>query len=194
MAMTSKTRDREALRIAGDAMKGLSRRDLIVGVGGVLGVALLGPKALAGIFWGGRKPAVDMPVSLAVGTVRTPEFPVKRDAYLIIIRAEKRLPFADMNCMMGLTTGPGDPYNCDKEPLLQADWTVWDNRQFVQRGKAHRRDGGGWAADSIDKYLGHFVGEKNKKYVLEVKFTQDGSALNVTNPHLIIMMTKPTDF
>jgi hypothetical protein len=46
----------------------------------------------------------------------------------------------------------------------------------------------------IDRVLGQFVGERNKKYVLEVKFTEDGSALNVTNPHLIVMMTKPTDF
>lgn len=49
-------------------------------------------------------------------------------------------------------------------------------------------------ADSIDKDLGHFVGEKNKKYVLEITFTKDGSALNVTNPHLIVIMSKPTDF
>ncbi|HXN72804.1 MAG TPA: hypothetical protein VN861_09665 [Candidatus Acidoferrales bacterium] len=192
--MTSKTREREALRIRGDALKGLSRRDLIAGVGGALGVVLLGPRAAADISLGGRKPAVDMPVSLAVGTVRTPEFPVKRQPYLIIIRAEKRLPFADMNCMMGLTTGPGDPYNCDKEPLLQADWTLWDKGQIVHRGKANRRGGGGWANDSIDKYLGNFVGEAKKEYVLEVNFTKDGSALNVTNPHLIVMMTKPTDF
>jgi hypothetical protein len=175
-------------------MKGLSRRDLIVGVGGALGVVLMGPTTLAGMWWDGRKPAVDMPVSLAVGTVRTPEFLVKHQPYLVMIRAEKRLPLADMDCMMGLTTGPLDSTNCDKEPLLQADWTVWDNGQIVQRGKAYRRDGGGWAKDSIDKYLGNFVGEGKKKYVLEVRFTKDGSALNVTNPRLVVMMTKPTDF
>ena len=100
----------------------VTRRELIAGVGGMLGVVLLRPRA--DISLGGRKPAVDMPVSLAVGTVRTPEFPVKREPYLIIIRAERRLSLADMNCMMGLTTGPLDSTNCDKEPLLQADWTT----------------------------------------------------------------------
>lgn len=175
-------------------MNGISRRDLITGVGGLLGVALLGRRALAGICWDCRKPAVDIPVSLAEGTVRTPEFPVKRQPYLIMIRAQKRLPFRDMNCMLGLETPLADP-NCNKEPLLQADWKVWDNGQAVYRGSARRRNGhGGWAEDSIEKWLGHFVGEKNKKYVLEVTFTTDGSALNVTNPHLIVMMTKPTDF
>ena len=96
--------------------------------------------------------------------------------------------------MMGITLGPLDPDNCDAEPLLQADWTLWNNGQFVQRGKAHRAGGGAGAKGSMDKYLGHFVGEPNKEYVLEVTFTKDGSALNVTNPHLIVMMTKPTDF
>jgi len=173
-------------------MRGLSRRDLIASAGGMVGACLLAPKALATMWWS-RKPVVDMPVSLAAGTVRTPGFRVKHEPYLIIIRAQKRLPFADMNCMLGLTTGPGDPYNCDKEPLLQADWTLWDNGQFVQRGKAHRRNGGSWAADSIDKYFGHFVGATNKKYVLEVKFINDASALNVTNPRLIVIMAKATD-
>jgi hypothetical protein len=175
-------------------MNRMARRKLIASLCGMLGVGLIGTKARAGVCWGCRKAAVDMPISLAVGTVRTPEFSVKRQPYLIIIRAEKRLPFADMNCMMGLTTGPGDPYNCDKEPLLQADWALWDDGQIVHRGKAHQRGAGGWANDSIDKYLGNFVGEVKKKYVLEVKFTTDGSALDVTNPHLIVMMTKLTDF
>ncbi len=154
----------------------------------------MGTKAWAGVCWGCRKAAVDIPVSLAVGTVRTPEFLVKRQPYLIMIRAERRLPFDDLNCMLGLQSAMPDP-NCNKEPLLQADWVVWDEGQVVDHGSVHRRDGrGGWADASIDRFLGHFVGERNKKYVLEVKFTRDGSALNVTNPHLIVMMTKPTDF
>lgn len=175
-------------------MKGISRRELIASLCGVLGVGLMGAKAWAGACWGCRKPAVDMPVSLVVGTVRTPEFTVKRQPYLIMIRAEKRLPFDDLNCMLGLHLASPDP-NCNREPLLQADWAVWDEGQVVDHGSVHRRDGrGGWADASIDRYLGHFVGERNKRYVLEVKFTTDGSALNATNPHLIVMMTKSTDF
>jgi hypothetical protein len=37
------------------------------------------------------------------------------------------------------------------------------------------------------KFLGKFVGESRKKYVVEVKFTRDGTALDVTNPHLIVI-------
>lgn len=175
-------------------MKRMSRRDLIASLGGALGVGLLGPRAWAGICWDCRKPAVDMPVSLALGTVRTAEFLVKHQPYLIMIRAEKLLPFEDLNCMLGLATALPGP-KCNQEPLLQTDWTVWDNGRVVDHGTVHGRDGkGGWAQHSIDRFLGHSVGEAKKKYLLEVKFTKDGSALNVTNPHLIVMMTKPTDF
>jgi hypothetical protein len=38
------------------------------------------------------------------------------------------------------------------------------------------------------------VGKNGRKYVLEVKFIKDGTPLNVTNPRLVVMMTKPTDF
>jgi hypothetical protein len=123
-------------------MKRVSRRELIASLCGMLGVGLMEPRAWAGVCWGCRKAAVDMPVSLAVGTVRTPEFLVKREPYLIMIRAEKRLPFDDMNCMLGLETPLPDP-KCNEEPLLQADWVVWDEGQVVDHGSVHRRNGRG---------------------------------------------------
>lgn len=35
------------------------------------------------------------------------------------------------------------------------------------------------------KFLGTFVGQAGKNYVVGVKFTKDNNALNVTDPHLI---------
>jgi hypothetical protein len=40
------------------------------------------------------------------------------------------------------------------------------------------------------KFLGKFMGESRKKYVVEVKFTRDGTALDVTNPHLIVISAR----
>ncbi len=37
------------------------------------------------------------------------------------------------------------------------------------------------------KFLGSFAAEADKKYVVEVKFTKDGTSLNVANPHLIVL-------
>ena len=51
-----------------------------------------------------RYSVVDIPVSLAVGSVRTPEFSPPSSWYWIMVQVEKPLPFNQMQCMMGVTT------------------------------------------------------------------------------------------
>jgi hypothetical protein len=157
--------------------------------------------ACAMLAWSGpcflcRKPSVDMPISLAIGTVRTPEFPVKHEAYEIYIEEEWRLPAGEQECMTG-GVFPGDPNHCGMfhfDRLLDADWTIRDGERIVARGSVHDYDSDyGTSQQYLDRYLGMFVGEKNKKYVLEVKFMKDGTPLNITNPHLVVMMSKPSD-
>ena len=133
---------------------------------------------------------IDMPVSLAIGSVRTPEFTVRHEAYFIMIQAEKRLPFRDMRCMMGLKDGTLSFEDCGKEPLLQTYWIVRDGNHIVSSGSSAP-----WgAAEFTDKYLcrflGQFMGESKKTYTVEVKFTEDGTPLNVTNPHLIVILVR----
>ena len=41
--------------------------------------------------------------------------------------------------------------------------------------------------DYIFKFLGSFPALSGRKYVVEVKFTKDGTPLNVASPHLIII-------
>jgi hypothetical protein len=81
------------------------------------------------------------------------------------------------------------------ETLLEADWTVWDGDHSVAHGSVHGIDSNVDVStkDLMSRRIGDFVGEKGKRYILEVKFTKDGTPLNVTHPHLIVMMTKPTD-
>jgi hypothetical protein len=43
-----------------------------------------------------------------------------------------------------------------------------------------------YTKDNIFKFLGKFLALSGKKYVVEVKFTKDGTPLNIANPHLII--------
>ena len=95
--------------------------------------------------------------------------------------------------MLGITAGPLDPDNCDKKPLFQADWTVWDGLKLVAQGSVRGREGGAWAADSIERYIGGFGGQSGRVYGLEMRLTKDVSALNVTDPHLIVM-AQPTPF
>lgn len=131
---------------------------------------------------------VDMPISLAVGSVRTPEFSVISQWYDIMVQVEKPLPFLEMQCMMGVTSGLHDPKDCSgNDPLLRAEWTVWDGEQLVDKGSIPNRCACKFEDKHIYKFLGSFAGEAGKKYVVEVKFTNDGTRLNVANPHLIVI-------
>ena len=142
----------------------------------------------------GAKAAVDMPISLSLGTVRTPEFPVKRKTYWIEIRAQWNLPTDELKCRMGFELSPGYP-QCRLESLIEADWTVWDGDRAVARGSDKTKSGDFEAgACYLGRFMGKFEGESKHKYVVEIKFTKDGTPLNLTNPRLIVDLDNPYAF
>lgn len=174
-------------------MKCKSRCTVITIISGMLGVVLLVPSVSAGT----RKERkyryseIDMPISLAVGTVRTPEFAVKHEAYFIMLYAQKgHLPFFDMRCMMGVENGTLDLKECKQEQLLQADWRVWEGEHIVSQGSSSGWGAAEYTQGYLLKFLGQFMGESGKKFVVEVKFTKDGTPLNPTNPHLIVISVR----
>jgi len=170
-------------------MKWMSGRKRLGVISGMLGVLFMVPGASAG----GHKAhpyrysVVDIPVSLAVGTVRTPEFAPPSHWYWILLQVEKPLPFRDMQCMTGVEDGTDDFKDCSKKPLIDADWTVVCDGQVVYHGSSSGFGGAKFTKDYIFKFLGSFSTLPDKKYVLEVKFTKDGTPLTVANPHLIVI-------
>ncbi|MGA2086556.1 MAG: hypothetical protein ABSG60_13675 [Terracidiphilus sp.] len=125
---------------------------------------------------------VSMPVSLGVGEVRTPEFKVTANQYYEIrIETKKRLPFETQCCLMGIA---GNMFKCNKESVIQADWTVWNDRRAVAHGSSLDTNDAGFSDKTLERYLGYFKGESGKKYVLDVNFTKDGTQLAATDPHL----------
>jgi hypothetical protein len=132
--------------------------------------------------------AVYMPVSLAEGRVRTPEFPVaKTQWYAIVIQLEQILPPLRMRCMTGATLGPLDERDCgENERVLSADWTLWEGGHIVCWGSIPDEDGGKWGKEIIIQ-VGSVGLVAGKKYVVQVHFTKDGSTLNVADPHLIVI-------
>jgi hypothetical protein len=138
-----------------------------------------------------RGSAADVPISLAVGSKRTPEFSVISEAYFIMLQVEKRLPFARLQCMMGMTQSSFDKESCTKEaPLLRTDWTVWDQDRIVARGSSTLEADAEYTNQYLFKFLGQFMGEAGKKYVVQVDVTKDGSALDVASPHLIVILVR----
>jgi hypothetical protein len=89
--------------------------------------------------------------------------------------------------MTGATLGPLDAKDCGKnERVLRADWTVWEDERIVYWGSIPDEDGGAWGAN-IFVQAGNFGVLSGKRYVVQVHFTKDGTALNVANPHLIVI-------
>jgi hypothetical protein len=161
-------------------MKWMSKCKLIGVVSRMLGVLLMLPTVSAGVshkHFPEKYSDIYMPVSLTLGTVRTPEFPVIFEDYDIIIQAQRSLPIGQMMCMMGAISNPFELKECSSDdPLLQAEWTVWNEGHIVAHGLSARSGGSSITKDQICKSLGGFAGEAGKKYVVEVKFTKDGNA------------------
>jgi hypothetical protein len=132
-----------------------------------------------------------MPVSLEEGTtVRTPEFLVKNIGYNIAIRVNRGLPIGQLTCMIGGNMAPNKSH-CAMfhfDLVVEAEWKVLDGERIVAQGKATGFGDMAWSDEIIDRYLGEFTGETNKKYVVEVKFTKDGTPLKGLNPRLVVRM------
>lgn len=134
-----------------------------------------------------RYSVVDIPVSLSVGSVRTPEFSPPQSWYWIMVQVEKPLRTKQLACMMATTYSPLELKECaSDDPLLRADWTVLEDGKAVKSGSSTTKADAIFAADYIFKFIGKFPVFSGKKYVVEVKFAKDGTPLNVANPHLIV--------
>jgi hypothetical protein len=135
-----------------------------------------------------RYSVVDVPVSLALGTVRTPDFSPSSSWYWILLEVEKPLPTKQLTCMMAVADdSPQSWKECPLgDRLLQADWTIWEDGKVASGGSSTTHADGKWTRDNIFKFLGKFPALSGHKYVLEVKFSKDGIPLTVANPHLIV--------
>jgi hypothetical protein len=119
---------------------------IAIKVSAVVGAALLGPNAVTEVQKDRpyRRSDVDMPVSLSLGTVRTPEFSTTNESYLLMVQVERPKIWSaqQLRCMMGVTLGPLDSENCSSaDPRLVAEWTVLDGRQIVAQGSSVARSG-----------------------------------------------------
>jgi hypothetical protein len=137
------------------------------------------------------KGKVNIPISLAVGNVRTPEFITKHTIYFIAIRSEWRLPTVVLRCKLGFGVVPPTD-KCRAQAVLEADWKVLEGDRVVAQGHAGGiSDEFEASEDYIARYIGDFQAESKHKYVVEVTFTKDGGSLDVTNPRLVV---SPPDF
>jgi len=104
---------------------------------------------------------VDIPISMAIGHVRTRELKVNMNApYIIEVEVQKeKIPFETLNCLLGMTMAPTstDLLECpDRPSVMKASWVLMSNGEIVARGSSDDYRGGGWMNDSISRELGRF--------------------------------------
>jgi hypothetical protein len=151
-----------------------------------LGIALYG----SWVMWLATRTErpVDVPISMAIGHVRTPEFKVNLDAvYTIDIEVRKTIPFDTLNCLLGTAMGRTSTalQECpDKPSVVKASWMLTSDGHTVDRGSSDDYRSGAWMNDSISRELGHFRTQNGHRYVLDVDVLADGSALAPGSPRL----------
>ncbi len=155
-----------------------------VALGSVLAIVLPAPSCAE---WCIRVP-LNIPISLATGHVRTPEFKTTGSyPYAIEITARTVLPPTELSCKLGISEGPQYPVDCNKEPLIEADWTVWSGGNVVAHGSSRDLGKEGYCrGNTFGRLIGGFKANKHKTYVIDLNFTRDGSALAIADPHLVV--------
>jgi len=131
---------------------------------------------------------VDVPISLAVGHVRTREFKVNLNTlYIIEVEVQKKIPFDALNCLLGLGTSSTSSalQECpDRPSVVKASWTLTSDGRTVASGSSDDNREGDWGNDSISRILGSFHSKEGRRYVLDVNVLADGSSLVLGNPRL----------
>lgn len=139
------------------------------------------------------KGEVNIPISLAIGTIQTPVFTSSANAYSISIEFRRSsLSEEELQCKVGYLNATDDAKKvaekCMVQPLIDVKWRVLDGDEEI----AHGNDGGFSEHIELDnkivhRYIGQFGCEPKHKYVVELTFTQDGSPLKFADPHLAVM-------
>jgi hypothetical protein len=138
------------------------------------------------------QPVMDIPVTLEKGMIRSPEFTVKHKQYIVALQVDNALPLGQTKCMLGVHFA-WEHGNCEMVgfPLaVEAEWTLFADGQPVAHGTVRGKDTAWETSKShTSRWIANFMGEKGKKYVLEVTFTKDGTALRGSNPRLVVKLS-----
>lgn len=123
-----------------------------------------------------------MPVQMTIGHVRTLEFTINLGGrYTIEIESKKQIPFETLNCLLGSSM----PFEkCERPSVVKANWVLTHAGKAVESGTTASDDGGSWTKETVAREMGTFQGQRGRRYVLDVDFAADGSALSPTDPHL----------
>jgi len=153
--------------------------------------------------------ALTLPVSLAPGTIRTPEFTTDLDeGYEISLDFDQRSSVGNIECLLGSPVIHPDA--CKAVPdLIDISWKVSRNERPIAEGDssstvgtlftypkdaAQRIIGGARPkrlasvtyTDVIQRIIGGFRAQKGQRYSLALVVKRDASALQQAHPRLVV--------
>jgi biopolymer transport protein ExbD len=127
---------------------------------------------------------LDMPVSLAQGHIRSPEFKINLDAgFWIFVEVETKVDDEGVSCLTGYTSD-----YCRKNGVseLRASWTLSEAGKVVARGSTDNYQASRGGMVSKARYLGNLSVPAGDHFVLDVEFSEENSHFNGGHPRLTI--------
>jgi biopolymer transport protein ExbD len=123
--------------------------------------------------------ALDLPISMAPGHIRTPEFEINLEGeYWIYVDVERQFKPDVIDWLLGIG------YGCDNHPsIVRTSWRVTNAGKEVacDHNMAPVRVGP-W--DRVGRAIGSFAADPSKHYVLDLDILADASELDGGHPRL----------
>jgi hypothetical protein len=135
-----------------------------------------------------------LPVSLAPGTIRTPEIKTDLDRTYDIVLDLEGPTIRGQQLNPALRPGPstGSPGVNDATfvpNLIDISWELFDDDRLISHGNSVQ---GGWAtwANTLEGTIGRFEGHRGRSYSLVLEIKRDASQLNVDHPKIIVQIPR----
>lgn len=129
-------------------------------------------------------PAPEFPVPLEQGIWRSQEFPVGKHDYHVFLTVDRRVPLKELDCDLG---PPRSGEKCDRPPLLDLDWKIWDGTMPIKNWSANPIRACAWAESQTSCMLGDFEGKRNGHFILELNIKKDAGRLKDLHPRIQIV-------
>jgi hypothetical protein len=142
----------------------------LIGVAVLAGAALTYARAVA---WeqNHHPTPLAIPISLAPGTIRTPDINVDLDRKfdIVIVFKGSRLRSERMN--------------------IDIDWQLWDGGKSVAQGNSVNKPLDDWG-DQVERTVGTFAGEAGHRYTLTLQINPETSQLDYASPILKVQIPR----
>ncbi|MGA9393309.1 MAG: hypothetical protein WBV69_22965 [Candidatus Sulfotelmatobacter sp.] len=129
---------------------------------------------------------VEKPISLSVGHTRETFAVNFTGTYRLEIEAERKLPHATLQCLLGIRDYIPEGQCKNIPPVLRFDWVLTEDGKTVKAGSSDSSVGGVFTDATVANQFAWLDGKRGHHYTIDLSVLQDGSELSIANPKLRI--------